>query len=64
MALEVNIKGTLSELDQLWSWDKLSQLVHVDYYRRSMVPSSEVFTITTQDLIDAEIVRPVEDNRT
>ena len=38
MALEILIKGTLSELSQLYGWEELCELVHVDYYKKSMVP--------------------------
>lgn len=51
MALQLSAKGTLSELEQLWRWEKLCELVHVDYYKRSLVPNDEVFTVTQEDLI-------------
>ena len=51
MALQLTARGTLSELENLWSWDKLCELVHVDYYNRSLVPNDEVFTVTHEDLI-------------
>lgn len=49
--LEFEAKGTIAELSQLYSWDKLCKLIRVDYYNRSLVSGTEVFTITLKDLI-------------
>lgn len=50
MALEAKIKGTLKELESVWRWDTLCKLVRVDPYKRCMVPVTEIFTITQDDL--------------
>lgn len=50
MALSVLIKGTLRELEELYHWEILSELVRVDFYKKSLVPADEVFKITEADL--------------
>ncbi len=60
MALEVTAKGTLRELEQLWPWDKLCVAVHVDFYNKVLVPDDEVFVVTAQDLLDANIIQATE----
>lgn len=57
MALSVLIKGTLSELDELYPWHELSQLVRVDYYKKSLVSDDEVFTITEADLVRVGLIQ-------
>ncbi len=54
--IEVKITGTIAELTQLWNWDKVSEMIHVDYYKCSMVPTDEKFTITEADLIRVDII--------
>ncbi len=39
------IKGTVSELITIIDWDELHEIIHVDYYNYSVIPSDEVFTI-------------------
>lgn len=56
MALEFRATGTIRELEQLYSWTDLAPMIHVDEYKRCMVPDDEVFTITTEHLIAAGIV--------
>ena len=56
MALTVHIKGTTNELQQLYSWEQLSKLIQVDYYKMHLVDGDEVFTITEEDLKRAGII--------
>ena len=58
--LEVKVKGTIPELSQLWDWQILCKLVHVDYYNRYMVPDDEIFIITHEDLSQAGLINPVD----
>lgn len=41
----LRITGTLSEIETIISWEKLCKLVKVDYYKRNLVSSDEVFYI-------------------
>ena len=41
----LRITGTLSELETIIAWEKLCELIKVDYYKRYFVSSDEVFCI-------------------
>lgn len=41
----MKIQGTLKELETIFSWEKLCKLIHVDYYKKYMIPSNEVFNV-------------------
>lgn len=56
MTISVKIRGTLPELEELWPWNVLCDMVCVDYYKRNMVPDTEVFEITEESLIQARII--------
>lgn len=54
--LTATITGTLSELFQLWSVEKVCEMLGIDYYKVCMVPSDEVFTITADELVRVGIL--------
>lgn len=41
----LKIEGTLKEIETLIPWDKLCELISVDYYKRSLVSKDEIFKI-------------------
>lgn len=47
--MEIRIKGTLSELEQLFKWDDLYIILKIDYYMKYLVPDDEIFVLTEQD---------------
>jgi hypothetical protein len=49
MSLQIKATGTIKELEVLWEWDVLCQLIHVDYYNKHLVPPNEIFTVTEKD---------------
>ena len=57
MSLQVLIKGTLPELSELYHWEILCELIHVDFYKRGLVPHDEVFTITEADLQRVDLIQ-------
>jgi len=59
--LKFKATGTIEELCQLYSWDRLCDMIGVDYYKRGMVLDSQVFTITEQNLLEAGIIRTDDD---
>jgi hypothetical protein len=59
--LTATITGTLRELQQMWPWETLCNLVHIDPHRLGSVPDDEQFTITQDDLLLAKMITP-DDN--
>lgn len=41
----LKIEGTLTEIETLILWDKLCELIQVDYYKKSLVSKDEIFKI-------------------
>lgn len=63
MSLQVTIKGTLSELSELYRWEVLCDLIHVDFYKRGLIPHDEVFTITEADLLRVGLIKTSGENQ-
>lgn len=55
--LKVKIEGTIAELCELWDWKTVCELIRVDYYKRSLVPEDEQFTVTQEDLQRADLIQ-------
>lgn len=59
--LKCEINGTINELEQIWPWQTICDLIHIDYYNRYLIPADERFTITEKDLARLEIIKGEED---
>ena len=51
--LKYKATGTIEELCQLYSWDRLCKILGIDYYKRCLIPDDELFTITEIELLEA-----------
>ena len=56
MALSGSLTGTIKDLQQIFGFDKTMEMIHVDPYKRCMVPDDEEFTITVESMKEARII--------
>lgn len=56
--LTAEIKGTLSELLQLWPHELVMEMLHIDPYKTCLVSEHEEFIITERDLIRVGVFKP------